>query len=49
MQRLPEKSGKFDFAIATFATAYADQTEPDHTAFVKAVRTGKLNASARAA
>ena len=36
------KSGKFDFAIAKFATAYADQTERDHAALVTAVKEGRV-------
>jgi uncharacterized protein (DUF2252 family) len=36
------KSDLFDQAVAAFATAYADQCERDHAAFVKAVRAGKL-------
>ena len=38
------KSGVFDDAIATFGAAYADQTERDHAALAKAVRTGKVAA-----
>jgi hypothetical protein len=34
----------FDEAIAAFAAAYADQSEKDHEAVVKAVRAGKLKA-----
>jgi uncharacterized protein (DUF2252 family) len=34
----------FDLAIAAFSVAYADQSEKDHEAVVKAVRTGKLEA-----
>jgi uncharacterized protein (DUF2252 family) len=37
-------SDVFDKAIAHFATAYADQTERDYEAVVKAVRNGKLEA-----
>ena len=36
------KNNTFDRAIATFAGKYADQTESDHAAFVKAVRAGRL-------
>jgi hypothetical protein len=36
------KSDKFDQAIATFAIAYADQSERDHGVLLKAVRAGKL-------
>ena len=39
------KSGAFDRAIQKFAMAYAEQTERDHQALVKAVRAGKLRAS----
>jgi hypothetical protein len=35
-------SDKLDRALAQFARAYADQTEADHAALVKAVRRGKL-------
>jgi hypothetical protein len=38
------KSDNFDLAIAKFAVAYADQTERDHAALVKAVRSGRLEA-----
>ena len=34
----------FDDALAGFATAYADQTERDHTVLVKAVQAGRLEA-----
>jgi uncharacterized protein (DUF2252 family) len=37
-------NGLFDEAIAGFAVAYADQTERDHAALVKAVRTGRIAA-----
>jgi uncharacterized protein (DUF2252 family) len=36
------KSDTFDQAIADFAVAYADQSERDHEALMKAVRAGKL-------
>lgn len=36
--------GVFDRAIGDFAISYADQTERDHSALVKAVRSGKLPA-----
>jgi uncharacterized protein (DUF2252 family) len=39
------KREPFDEAIATFATAYAHQTERDHALFVKAVRVGRIRAS----
>lgn len=38
------KSDKFDRAIATFATAYADQCERDHECLVQAIRAGRLPA-----
>ncbi|MEU9432417.1 DUF2252 family protein [Streptomyces sp. NPDC048252] len=34
----------FDRALATFAEAYADQSERDHQALVDAVRAGRLPA-----
>jgi hypothetical protein len=34
----------FDEAVAQFATEYADQTERDHDALIKSVRTGRLAA-----
>jgi hypothetical protein len=34
----------FDLAIVEFAVAYADQSERDHEALVKAVRAGRLEA-----
>jgi uncharacterized protein (DUF2252 family) len=37
----------FDEAIAKFAAAYADQTEQDHKVFVKAIASGKINATAK--
>ena len=37
---------RFDVALASFAAAYADQTERDHAALVAAVRAGKLEAQA---
>jgi uncharacterized protein (DUF2252 family) len=37
--------GALDDALAQFATAYADQTERDYDAFVKAARTGRIAAS----
>ena len=43
------KKGVFDVAVRKFAVAYADQTERDHQALVKAVRAGKLRASANLA
>ena len=38
------KTDNFDLAIGKFAVAYADQTERDHAALVKAVRSGRLEA-----
>jgi uncharacterized protein (DUF2252 family) len=35
---------RFDQAVGTFALAYADQTERDHAALVKAVKAGKIRA-----
>jgi uncharacterized protein (DUF2252 family) len=37
-------SGSFDRAIASFATAYADQNELDYQALVDAVKSGRLEA-----
>jgi len=39
------KSDAFDVAIEKFAIAYADQTERDHAALVKAIKAGRLPAS----
>jgi hypothetical protein len=36
------KAGTFDDAIAKFSLAYADQTERDYEAFMKAVRAGRV-------
>jgi uncharacterized protein (DUF2252 family) len=38
------KNGSFDLALAKFADSYADQTERDHAALLKAVRGGRLKA-----
>jgi uncharacterized protein (DUF2252 family) len=38
------KSDRFDRAVADFAIAYANQNEADYTAFMKAVRAGRLHA-----
>jgi hypothetical protein len=38
------KSDAFDQALARFAAAYADQTERDHAALVRAVRSGRVQA-----
>lgn len=37
-------SDRFDQALTAFANAYADQTERDHAAFVKAVNDGRIAA-----
>jgi uncharacterized protein (DUF2252 family) len=42
------KKDKFALAIAKFAAAYANQTERDHAALVKAIRAGRVRASDRA-
>jgi uncharacterized protein (DUF2252 family) len=42
------KSDAFDSALTTFAVAYADQTERDHALLLKAVRAGRVQASASA-
>jgi hypothetical protein len=39
------KSDRFDRALARFARGYADQTERDHAALVKAVRSGRIEAA----
>ena len=41
-------SGAFDDAICEFATEYADQNRRDHRALVKAVREGRVEATAEA-
>lgn len=38
------QSERFDNALADFAAAYADQTERDHAALVRAVHTGRIAA-----
>ena len=38
------KGDQFDEAMGSFAIAYADQTEKDHAALVKAERTGRIQA-----
>ena len=38
------KGDAFDQAIAAFALAYADQTQEDHAALVKAIRSGRVRA-----
>jgi uncharacterized protein (DUF2252 family) len=40
------KSDRFDTAMARFAAAYADQTERDHAALVKAIRSGRIESLA---
>lgn len=40
----PKLAERQDKAIATFATAYADQNESDHDALERAVRKGKVEA-----
>jgi uncharacterized protein (DUF2252 family) len=40
------KADAFDRAIMKFAAGYADQTERDHAALVKAIRAGRLTARA---
>jgi len=37
-------NGRFDQAVGAFALAYADQTERDHAALVKAVKAGRIRA-----
>lgn len=41
------KSGAFDDAIEKFALAYADQTERDHAALLKAIRAGAIQARSK--
>jgi len=36
------KSDVFDEAIASFALAYADQTERDYASLVKAAKSGRI-------
>jgi hypothetical protein len=40
------KSDAFDMALGKFALLYADQTERDHAALKKAVKSGKVKAFA---
>jgi len=42
------KSDRFDWAVADFAIAYANQNEADYAAFMKAVRAGRLHADVEA-
>jgi uncharacterized protein (DUF2252 family) len=39
------KTSKFDDAIGDFAVTYADQTERDHAALLKAIRAGRVRAA----
>ncbi len=43
------KNDAFDKALEKFAVAYADQTERDHAALLKAIRTGRIRARTAAA
>jgi len=43
------KNDTFDKVIAKFAVDYADQTERDHAALAKAIRTGRVKAQSLAA
>lgn len=43
------KTEAFDEAIATFAIAYADQTERDHASFLKAIRAERIRARSSSA
>jgi len=43
------KSDAFDQAIEQFAVAYADQTERDHAALLKAIRAGRIRAGSKTA
>jgi NAD(P)H-dependent flavin oxidoreductase YrpB (nitropropane dioxygenase family) len=38
------KADQFDAAMARFAAHYADQTERDHAALLRAIRSGRLPA-----
>ncbi|MGZ3599909.1 MAG: DUF2252 family protein, partial [Ktedonobacterales bacterium] len=38
-------SDRFDQAIASFAEAYANQTERDHRALLNAIKSGRLTAA----
>ncbi len=40
------KGDSFDQAMGRFALAYADQTQEDHAALVKAIRSGRVKALA---
>jgi hypothetical protein len=37
-------SDTFDRAVAEFSLAYADQNEKDHASFIKAIKSGKIEA-----
>ena len=37
-------SDTFDRSIAEFSLAYADQNEKDHASFIKAIKSGKIEA-----
>lgn len=39
------KNSAFDDALDEFAAAYADQTERDHAALLKAIRAGQVRAA----
>ena len=39
---LPNSSDAFDDAIVKFATDYADQTERDYGALLKAIKSGRI-------
>ncbi len=43
------KSDRFDSALATFATSYADQSDRDYASLVKAIRSKRVKAAAIAA
>ena len=43
------KSDVVDKAIAAFSKAYADQAEQDHTAFIRAIRRGRIEVEREAA
>ena len=37
-------SDTFDRAVAEFSLAYADQNEKDHASFIKAIKSGRIEA-----
>jgi hypothetical protein len=43
------RSDAFDKALRRFARAYADQTEQDYAALVKAVKSGRIRAATKGA